>query len=73
MKSLEAVSTVIGTAGATLLGASWYLGDIFEFTVTGGILILLSGCVTGAGVMIEDRKRDVHFREKMDTLRLKKY
>lgn len=73
MKSLEAVSTVIGTAGGTLLGASWYLGDIFEFTITGGVLILLAGCITGAGVMIEDRKRDVHFREKMDTLRLKKY
>lgn len=73
MKPLETVSTVIGTAGGTLLGASWYLGDIFEFTVTGGMLILLSGCITGAGIMIEDRRRDVHFRDKMESLRLKKY
>lgn len=73
MKGFEYASTILGTAGATLLGASIYLGDVFEFSVLSGTMILLSGAILGVGIAIENRKRDVHFREKMDVLRLKKH
>lgn len=73
MRAFEFVYTVLITAGATLLISSALLGDVFEMTVFSGVFILLGGCVCGAGYMIEQRRRDVHFRDKMESLRLKKY
>ena len=73
MKLYEALYTIFGTAGITLLFASAYLGDIYEFTILSGTFIVLSGLTCALGMLNERHKREVHFREKMEELRLKKY
>lgn len=73
MKAFEYIYTVFGTAGITLLISSALLGDVFEMTLFSGLFIILSGAVCGAGYMIENRRRDVHYRETMEAFRLKKY
>lgn len=73
MKLFEFISTIIGTVGITLLITSACLGDIFEMTAISGICMLLGGGVALSCIQRRIHRRDVHFRDKMESLRLKKY